>query len=236
MCVFMSSHILAEVAHLADRIGIVHEGRLLEELDRDQLSARERSHVEVAASDPGRAAALLGAAGVDRVERVGDRLRVWDADGRGAEIARVLVGGGVGVDELTPVREDLEAYVCGSPGGSSDVRAGPCDRVPRVAPLHGDLVLARGPLDRAPRYRLDDVDRAGARTRREVRAGRHESEPRRTRSDMARPRLGASHQTGWTGLAAPFIRLSATFTEETILDLMTSSALAHGLTELGETP
>ena len=29
--VFMSSHILAEVAHLADRIGIVHEGRLIEE-------------------------------------------------------------------------------------------------------------------------------------------------------------------------------------------------------------
>src|SRR5918998_4934968 len=28
--VFMSSHILAEVAHLADRIGIIHEGRLLQ--------------------------------------------------------------------------------------------------------------------------------------------------------------------------------------------------------------
>ena len=35
--VFMSSHILAEVAHLADRIGIIHEGRLLEELDREEL-------------------------------------------------------------------------------------------------------------------------------------------------------------------------------------------------------
>ena len=53
---------------------------------------------------------------------------------------------------------------------------------------------------------------------------------------MARLRLGASHQTGWTGLVAPFIRVSATFTRETILDLMTSSALAHGLTEPGETP
>ena len=59
--VFMSSHILAEVAHLADRIGIVHEGRLLEELDRDQLRAKERVYVEVGVSEPTRAATLLAA-------------------------------------------------------------------------------------------------------------------------------------------------------------------------------
>lgn len=33
--VFMSSHILAEVDRLATRIGIVHQGRLIEELDSD---------------------------------------------------------------------------------------------------------------------------------------------------------------------------------------------------------
>lgn len=40
--VFMSSHILAEVAHLADRIGIVHEGRLIEEASREELTAKAR--------------------------------------------------------------------------------------------------------------------------------------------------------------------------------------------------
>jgi len=57
--VFVSSHILTEIAHLVDRIGIMHEGRLLEELDRDQLRAKERLYVEVGASEPERAAALL---------------------------------------------------------------------------------------------------------------------------------------------------------------------------------
>ena len=66
--VFMSSHILAEVAQLADRIGIVQEGRLLEELDRDQLRAKERSYLEVDASEPERAAALLAGAGFAHVE------------------------------------------------------------------------------------------------------------------------------------------------------------------------
>lgn len=41
--VFMSSHILAEVAHLADRIGIVHDGRLIEESSRDELAAKARA-------------------------------------------------------------------------------------------------------------------------------------------------------------------------------------------------
>ena len=35
--VFVSSHILGEVAHLADRIGIIHDGRLVEETSRQQL-------------------------------------------------------------------------------------------------------------------------------------------------------------------------------------------------------
>ena len=40
--VFMSSHILGEVDRLATRIGIVHRGRLVEELDRDALETPSR--------------------------------------------------------------------------------------------------------------------------------------------------------------------------------------------------
>ena len=40
--VFMSSHILGEVDLLADRIGIVHRGRLVEELDSDALEQQAR--------------------------------------------------------------------------------------------------------------------------------------------------------------------------------------------------
>jgi ABC-2 type transport system ATP-binding protein len=57
--VFMSSHILAEVAHLADRIGIVHGGRLIEESPRDQLAAKARSFSAEALTEQERADALL---------------------------------------------------------------------------------------------------------------------------------------------------------------------------------
>jgi ABC-2 type transport system ATP-binding protein len=115
--VFMSSHILAEVAHLADRIGIVHEGRLLEELDREELRAKERLYVEVGTSDSERAVELLDAAGFAHVERVDGRLHVFDAEERVPEIARVLVHSGLDVTHLAPVHEDLEAHFLRLTGG-----------------------------------------------------------------------------------------------------------------------
>jgi len=117
--VFMSSHILAEVAHLADRIGIVHEGRLLEELDREELRAKERLYVEVGTSDSERAAALLADAGYARVERVDGRLRVFDAEERVPEIARVLVNSGLDITRLAAVHEDLEAHFLRLTGGAA---------------------------------------------------------------------------------------------------------------------
>ena len=115
--VFMSSHILAEVAHLADRIGVVHDGRLLEELDREQLRAKERLYVAVRASQPDRAATLLAAAGFTHVERADGELRVFDADERTAQIARTLVGAGLDLIELSTVHEDLETHFLRLTGG-----------------------------------------------------------------------------------------------------------------------
>jgi ABC-2 type transport system ATP-binding protein len=57
--VFMSSHILGEVAHLADRIGIVHEGRLLEERSRADLAAKARAFSTEALTEQERADAAL---------------------------------------------------------------------------------------------------------------------------------------------------------------------------------
>jgi ABC-type multidrug transport system ATPase subunit len=116
--VFVSSHILAEIAHLADRIAILHEGRLLEEIDRDQLHAKDRLCVEVGVSEPARAATLLGAAGFAHIERADDQLRVFDAQGRVPELARVLVGAGLDITELARVDEDLEDHFLRLTGGA----------------------------------------------------------------------------------------------------------------------
>jgi ABC-2 type transport system ATP-binding protein len=118
--VFMSSHILAEVAHLADRIGIVHAGRLLEEIDREDLHAKTRTCLTVGVSDPDRATAVLGEAGFIHIERTDDHtgLRVLDAGGRSADIARLVVNAGLELTALTPMQEDLESYFLRLTGGT----------------------------------------------------------------------------------------------------------------------
>ena len=58
--VFLSSHLLSEVALLADRVGIIHDGRLVEELPRNDLIAKAKAHSAATLSDQERADALLG--------------------------------------------------------------------------------------------------------------------------------------------------------------------------------
>lgn len=110
--VFMSSHILAEVAHLADRVGIIHKGRLLQELDYDELRTRSRRYLDLGVSDADQASRLLserlGIASIERTDEGG--LRIFDGLDRGAEISRVLVQGGLGLTRLSEAQEDLESY------------------------------------------------------------------------------------------------------------------------------
>jgi ABC-type multidrug transport system ATPase subunit len=110
--VFMSSHILAEVAHLADRIGIIHKGRLLQELDYDELRARSRRYLDIRVSDPDRAARLLSERlGITSIERTDEgTLCLFDGLDRSAEISRVLVQGGLDLTRLAEAQEDLESY------------------------------------------------------------------------------------------------------------------------------
>ncbi len=117
--IFMSSHILAEVAHLADRIGIVHNGKLIEELGYDELREKARVYVDISVSSPDRAVAVLAERlGIVRVERAAEgRLRVFDALGRTAEMARVLVADGLDLTRLSPEEEDLEAHFMRLTGG-----------------------------------------------------------------------------------------------------------------------
>ena len=51
--VFMSSHILEEVDRLADRIGIVHDGCLVEEIDFRKSTERKRLRIEVTVAGAG---------------------------------------------------------------------------------------------------------------------------------------------------------------------------------------
>src|SRR5699024_12700549 len=57
--IFVSSHILSEIEQLATHMGIIHEGRLLEEIAFDKLRERNRNYLEFQDSDDNKAIMLL---------------------------------------------------------------------------------------------------------------------------------------------------------------------------------
>jgi beta-exotoxin I transport system ATP-binding protein len=73
--VFMSSHVLAEVQHAADRVGIVRDGRLVAVERVESLGKRAKRHVEIHFDGPVPAADFGGLPGVTDLQVDGAILR-----------------------------------------------------------------------------------------------------------------------------------------------------------------
>jgi bacitracin transport system ATP-binding protein len=108
--IFMSSHILAEVEQLATRIGVIHRGRLAEEIDIEDMRLRNRTYLELKVSDPGRAAwSLEECLGISDYEvGIGGMVRVYESLDRAAEINAELQTQGVAVSRLALAADRLE--------------------------------------------------------------------------------------------------------------------------------
>jgi len=110
MTIFMSSHNLTEVDKLADRIGIIHKGKLIEELDADRLEIIRARQLIVDIHDLMKACDVLKNF---QVVQLGEH-RIAIQDRRAIEapdtIATLLVNAGVPPYRLAIEQEDLENY------------------------------------------------------------------------------------------------------------------------------
>jgi ABC-2 type transport system ATP-binding protein len=122
--IFMASHILAEVSRLARRIGIIHEGRLLQELDVDELERDRRRRLLLRARDVEVARRVLTAAGQpaeilqDGTLELKNTFSVEHPD----DIASRLVQAGVPPTQLMVEEEELEQYFLRMVGLSGDAK------------------------------------------------------------------------------------------------------------------
>jgi ABC-2 type transport system ATP-binding protein len=120
--VFMSSHNLGEVSQLAQRIGIIHQGRLIQELDVAELARNRRRQLKVGVRDVEGARAALLAAGI-RAEATGNgavEIRDRRAMERPEEVATRLVYAGYAPTLLVTEQESLEDYFMRLVGGAVD--------------------------------------------------------------------------------------------------------------------
>lgn len=116
--ILISSHVLSEVEQFADVIGVMHQGRLMEEVSRAELIQRSRQYLEFEVADPVKALDILERAfGIRECLVRGNRLKVFDAACPGGVINKTFVECGIMVEKLNVNRENLEDYFSGLIGG-----------------------------------------------------------------------------------------------------------------------
>ncbi|HEX9410953.1 MAG TPA: ABC transporter ATP-binding protein [Actinomycetota bacterium] len=106
--VFVSSHLLAEVEAMCDRVGVLSRGRLVAEGPPRNLRG-VADHLRIEVGDPERAVAILrDLAGVAGIDGEGGVLRIHLDGATPAQVNEALVSGGVAVGALVPERDTLE--------------------------------------------------------------------------------------------------------------------------------
>ena len=117
--ILISSHILSEIAMLADDIGIIHGGVLLEESSFAALERKNRKYIQIQVSDPKRATLVLEQQfGLLQYEIEDDAcIRLYDTDADIAAINKALMLENIAVISSQMCNDSLEDYFKKVTGG-----------------------------------------------------------------------------------------------------------------------
>ena len=116
--VMVSSHILDELAKVADSYGIIHEGTLLEEFSAEQLHERCGNSLILRTDNTAETLRVLDQMNIRGAVREPDgSLRITEGMERTKEISKAIVGAGIGLEEIYLRSLSLEDYYLGRTGG-----------------------------------------------------------------------------------------------------------------------
>ncbi len=119
--IIISSHILDELARVADAYGIINDGKLLDEFDAEELHRRSGQYVSIRTTDPDSTLKALAFVGVRNAEKTHDGLvEVREQLDNTAAMSRAIVEAGIGLKEIRVNTLSLEDYYIGVTGGAQD--------------------------------------------------------------------------------------------------------------------
>ncbi|MCB2353740.1 ABC transporter ATP-binding protein [Clostridium estertheticum] len=121
--IIISSHILSEIEHIATKIGVIHRGKLLEEIDYSELQRRNRKYLRVKVSDDKKACFLLenklNIKDFDVLEK--NVLRIYENLDKGSQIAKLFINNDLELHEMQLSVDNLEDYFVRITGGEGNV-------------------------------------------------------------------------------------------------------------------
>lgn len=117
--ILISSHQLAEIEQLADTIGVLHDSRLIEECDMEEVSKQNQKYLAIQVSDVNNACILIERQLKIRNYRVvhSNVLHIYDLSQKPNDINRMLLENDVDVFMLNTFVENLEEHFKSITGG-----------------------------------------------------------------------------------------------------------------------
>jgi len=119
--ILISSHILSELHLLATHYGIIHQGKLLEQLTSRELQEKCRQFIHIKVNLPERAAVVLEheLATTEFEVTAEGVIRLYAHLDHPAAVSSALVAGGLELEQFMPMGEDLESYFSSRIGGGT---------------------------------------------------------------------------------------------------------------------
>ena len=116
--IMISSHILDELAKVADSYGIIHEGTMLDEFSAEELHQRTGKSLIIRTDNSGETLRVLEAMDIrNAVHEPDGSLKIREGMDRTAEISKAIVNAGIGLEEIYLRAISLEEYYLGMTGG-----------------------------------------------------------------------------------------------------------------------
>lgn len=118
MTLLISSHILGEVEQIADTIGVIRDGVLLEEVAMEEIRSRDTDYIELITDNSSKAVyTLANTLGLSNFKVIGERtIRVYEQITQ-LELSKALAAADVELESLNRKQHSLEDYFVGLMGG-----------------------------------------------------------------------------------------------------------------------
>jgi len=119
MTLLISSHILGEMEQIADTIGVIHQGRLAEEVSMAAIRDQQTAFIELVTADTTRAAYVLESKlnlGNFKIIEP-NTIRIYDGDITTREIGKMMALEDIELDSLNKKQHSLEDYFLQLTGG-----------------------------------------------------------------------------------------------------------------------
>ena len=110
MTILISSHIVAEIESIADTIGILKDGQLIEEVSMKALREKTSTSLEIVVSDVNQAKQLLENAFSLSIHSQDDTLYIEHFSGKPSIIVKFLVQHDIDVEKVETYHQSLEQY------------------------------------------------------------------------------------------------------------------------------